>query len=216
MAESNSYCFEKSVSLKQVRESIEFLLLPNDEAVLNTEQNCIEINVSPSRAKLFEKYFSEKNNLRLGQKEVREESDGIEKKECRLDLKNSTKMLQEENNLKLGIKNQINKSEKLNSSVSTLELLLGSGIPGEIQVGSEALKVVCTKSNDDAANLVFTFKDITKASVRSEVVLKKGEWLNIASVIKDLNEKNNTLSLPQTEIRELKGKTETIYELQFK
>jgi hypothetical protein len=47
-------------------------------------------------------------------------------------------------------------------------------------------------------------------------LLKKGEWANIASVLKDLSEKKKSIEIPQSEINQIRSKTEIEYELQFK
>jgi hypothetical protein len=97
-----------------------------------------------------------------------------------------------------------------------MELLLGAGKNGEIGIGEQNLKVICQPFGNDTANLIFSYSEIKKTAVNSQVMVKKGEWLNIASVVKDLNDKTKTLGIPQTEISQTTEKNETLYELQFK
>ena len=47
-------------------------------------------------------------------------------------------------------------------------------------------------------------------------MIKKNEWLNIASVIQELNDKVKTLGIPQSELGSAVGVQETTYEIQFK
>ncbi len=203
----NSYCFQSSVNLNEVKKSLGFLLLPTDVVNLRDEDNCIDITASSDRGNLFEKFLAKRYNLKR---------DFKENSSCRLDLKTTIKKQQEANTIKIGERNVLSKTESSGSSVSSMELLLGEGIPGEIEAGTEKLKVTCRLIGNENANLIFSYVDKNKASVSTEASLKKGEWLNIASVIKELDDKNKTMGIPQTEISNTVGKTETIYELQFK
>ncbi|MBC7537949.1 MAG: hypothetical protein H7281_03960 [Bacteriovorax sp.] len=150
-------------------------------------------------------------------------SDSVEKEnlttkepDCRLDLKTTKNFKLDTSNFKIGEKNVLNKGETTNHSVSTMELLLGAGKSGEIGIGDENLKVICQPIGSDNASLIFSFSEIKKTIVNSQALIKRGEWLNIASVLKDLNEKASTLGIPLAEMSQTSGKNETVYELQFK
>lgn len=213
----NSFCFENSVDLKDVQRSIGFLLLPRDVVELRNADHCIDISVSPDRVKLFEKYLSGRYNLKA---EVGASTNSgtevLENTSCKLNLKTTTQNKLKANTFKFGEKKVLNTTESSSSNVTQMEMLLGAGLPGEIEAGTARLKVICSLINEDNANLVFSFIDKTKTSVSTEVRVRKGEWLNIASVVKDLNDKIKTLGIPQTEISDTSGKNETVYELQLK
>jgi len=118
--------------------------------------------------------------------------------------------------VKVGVKNSVKKSEQTSLNSSTIEFVVGQGIAGELEAGTEKLKVLCRLIGADKASLQFSFYDRGKGGTASEYLLKRGEWLNLGSVIKDLNEKNKTLGIPQTEISTTTGKSEIQYDLQIK
>lgn len=213
--EMNSYCFQRSVSLKEVHQSLSLLLLPKDIVEFRVEENCLDLIVSVDRAKLFEKYLAKRYDLK---KDAGDGTSGtaVGQTECRLDLKTTKKTKVESSNLKLGEKTVLNADVVTKDSVSIMEMLLGADFPSEFEAGDEKFKITCHLIGTESANLIFSYTEKEKAKVSTQFLLKKGEWLNVASVKKDLAEKNKTLGAPQTEISQSIGKVETLYELQFK
>ncbi len=214
VAFADSYCFEKTVNLKNAKNSIDFLLLPNDVVDFQTDENCIDITVSPDRGKLFEKYLSKRYAL-LSTSRKGEVSSVVDSANCVLDFKTTTKTNSEGNTVKLGQKNSANKASSTFINESTMQILLSSGLQGELEVGTQKLKIMCRLIGESTANLIFSFADVGHGSVKTEILVKRGEWLNIASVVKELNENNKNLGIPQTDINELNGKTEIRYELKL-
>lgn len=214
--ELQTYCFPKSVSLRDVRQSLSLLLLPRDIVDSRDSDNCLDIVTSPDRGKLFEKYLSKRYD------QVMDPSNGSKTRitnpnvDCRLDLKTTRKATIDSNTFKLGNQNALSKSESTNNRVSVMEMLIGQGIASEFEAGPEKLKVTCNLIGNDSANLVFSYIEKNAASATTQVVLKKGEWLNIASVKKDLNGKIQTVGIPQMEMSQSEGVSVTVYELQIK
>lgn len=205
-----SFCFEDQVKLSSVQQSISFLLLPKDTVNLREEDRCIDIVTSGDRGKLFEKFLAGRYNLRRDKGEI------VELEHCKLSLKTSVTHKSDTDSLKIGEKNSVKTSEQTSVSTSQMEFVFSQGISGELEAGTERLKVLCRFIGSEKASLQFQFYDKAKGGVASEYVLKRGEWLNIGSVLKDLNEKNKTLGFPQTEISTTTGKNETQYDLQIK
>ena len=205
----NSYCFKNNVNLYDVHQSLKILLLPKDIVEYRKEDGCLDIITSSNRGNLFEKFLSKRYDLR-------QVSLADEGEECRLDLKTTKKTKIDTSLFKIGEKNSIKNSEENNQSVSTMEILLGPGKPAEIKIGNEELKVACYVSAGTNAHLIFSLMEKNYAHLNSEIDIKKGEWINIGSVLNDLNNKIKTLGLPQTEKSETIEKNETIYEIQFK
>lgn len=203
-----SFCFERDVNLKEAHQSLNILLLPKDIVDLRNEDNCMDIVTTQKRAELFSKYLGKRYAL----KKITDQ----EAADCRLDLRTTRNARSKGHNLKIGEENSINKSEGSSDSVSSMEILLGEGKSGEISVGESNLKILCRLIGNDNANLIFSYAEKNKASLNSEVTIKKNEWLNVASVLKDLNDKNHTLGIPQTEVGKTEEKIETKYEIRFK
>lgn len=210
--EISSFCFEHSVSLQAAHQSLGILVLPKDIVAQRIEDNCLDIITSPDRGKLFEKYLSKRYDL----KKDPGGDVGNGPSECRLDLKTTKKLKVESSDLKLGEKNALNDNVAIRNSVSIMEMLLGAGLPGEFEAGDDKLKISCQLIGAASASLNFSYTEKSKSSVSTQVVVKRGEWLNVASVIKDLSDKTKTIGVPQIEINQSTGKIETVYELQFK
>ena len=118
---------------------------------------------------------------------------------------------------KIGSKNGIKDSEQTSTETSTMDLVLGAGIEGELSATPDSLNIICRPVlGTERANLIFSFAQKDKAKVKTEVLVGKGEWLNVASVVKELNDKLKTLGIPQTEIGSTEGFENTIYEIRYK
>lgn len=204
-----SYCFEGNVRLSSVHQSLSFLLLPKDTVNLRENDHCIDIVVSADRGKLFEKFLAGRYNLK------QEKGDVVMAEHCTLNLKTTTVLKSDSNLVKFGEKNSVKKSEQNSTSTGQMEFVLSQGIQGELEAGPERLKVIC-RLNGEKGHLQFQFANTGRGALASEFMLKRGEWLNIGSVVKDLSDKNKTLGIPQTEVSETTGKSETRYDLQIK
>lgn len=207
----NSYCFEESVNLQSVQNSISFLLLPKDTVHLREDDHCIDLVLSGDRGKLFEKFLSGRYNLKR-----EKSSDTVELPPCQLVLRTTVKQASERESVKLGEKNSVNKAEISQNSTSSMSMVLSQGVAGEMEVWPEKLQVTCRMTGANKAELKFNFSDRTKGGIANEFVVTKGEWLNIGSVVKDLHDKNKTLGIPQTVISNTTGKSETQYDLQIR
>ncbi len=208
--EFSSLCFDPSVNLKSVQDSLKLLLLPRDTVVARLEQNCLDIVTSPDRAKLLEKFLRKRYDLKS-------ETGLVQNQEqtCLIGFRSTKKRKSSAETLKVGSKNLISSTQISQDESSTMDLLLGEGKTGELEAGDKKLALNC-RVFGDKANLTFSFAQKNKGAVNSEVLVTKGEWINIASVIRDLNEKTKTLGFPQSELGQVNGNEETIYELQFK
>jgi hypothetical protein len=205
----NSYCFEKNVSLKEVHQSLTVFLLPKDIVQYRTGDNCLDIATSIERGVVFEKYLSKRFHLIS---ELRKEMTN----ECRINLKTTKKLKANSTKVNIGLLNNVNSNEITNSSSSIMEILLGTKEAAEIEVGSEKLNVLCRLHGENNGSLIFSYIDKEKASVKSEVSVRKGEWMNVASVINELASKTKALGIPQTEFNKINENNETIYEIQLK
>ena len=209
-ADLSSYCFTQTTNLNEVQSTLAPFLLPKDiiSQRKNGDDNCIDIVLSPDRAKLFEKFLRKRYVLK-------ELNITAEKTPCRLSFKTTKKRKAEETTFKIGEKNNLNLADLNKNEVSTMELLISEDKSSELSVGDNSLTVECRLIGDDKANVAFRYSSLMNASLNTEVLLKKGEWLNVATVVNELNEKKKTLGIPQIENSKVEGKNETLYELQF-
>ena len=211
----NSYCFEHSVSLQEVHQALNLFLLPKDIVSDRSTENCLDIVSSAERASLFEKLLS-KRFILIKESTVEGKNQILPDVNCLLELKTTQKIKNESVQFKIGEKNELSSNGSKSISVSTMEILLGVGLPGELEVGNEKLNVTCQLTGSGSANLTFSYVEKQKTSVTSRVFIKQGEWLNIASVTKDLSAKMNTVGIPQTVVSQSSGGSESLYELKLK
>ena len=169
----------------------------------------MDIATSSDRGKLFEKFLGKRYDLK---REISE----IKAQDCRLDLKTTKSIKIDTSRFKAGEKNLINKGEASSKITSVMELLLGEGLPGEISVGLNQFKIICRLIGKESANLVISYAEKNQGNLNSEILVKKGEWTNIGSAVKELEDKVKTQGIPQTEIIQTKEKDEIVYELQLK
>jgi len=216
-ADLQAFCFEKNVNLNAVKKSLDLLILPKDIIAIRPDENCLDIITSPDRGKLFEKFLSKRYDLKNENKDTRPSMASLEKNYCRLDFKTSTTSKEETSRFKIGQLNEVNKKENVVFSSNIMEILLGANHQGEIEADGSKLVVTCQMiEGGELANLVFSFAEKSKGNLTSLAVVKKGDWLNVGSVLKDLNEKNKMLGFPQTDISDTQIKSETKYEIQYK
>lgn len=195
---------------------MEFLLLPRERVFMRSKDHCFDIVTSSDRAKLLEKFLRKRYTL---VEEVSIETSGseiIQDQHCRLEFIVTRQKKVESKNLQVGMSNTVSSGEKTAQEVSTSELLLGLGKPGALDLEGKSLSVECRKGATGIYQLIFSFSELYRSKVSSEVSLKQGESLDIAQVTKELNEKNKTLGLPVTSYNETEGQEVTKYELKIK
>jgi len=200
-----SYCFESETSLELVKESIGFILLEKDSVSLRKEDHCVDVISSDKRKIILDKYISKKYKL------VAESPKEVS--ECHIQFRTITKKKLDSNDFKLGTKNSFVVNEASSNGATTAEMLLGAGFPGKLSTGDQTLQVECRPSGSESFELTFYFEEKNKAQVSTSVRVNKNEILNLASVKKLLDEKNKTLGIPQTTIKNEVGSDETNYEL---
>ena len=215
----NSFCFGAAVDLAQVKRNLAVLLLPKDIVELREEDRCIDIVSSPDRAKLFEKYLSKRYDLKQDVKTSFSDSSKeiLPNNTCTVEFKTTKKIKKDVKSFKIGNRNGIKDSEQSSTETNTMDLVLGAGIEGELSATPDSLNIICRPvSGGERANLIFSFAQKDKAKVKTEVLVGKGEWLNVASVVKELNDKLKTIGIPQTEVGSTEGFENTVYEIRFK
>lgn len=210
-----TYCFEGSTNVQLVKTEMEFLLLPREKVSLRPQDRCIDIVTTFDRSKLLEKFLRKRYALvsepeALGIKPLAEH--------CRIEFKSIKERKVDTKNLTIGNTNQVNALQNKGEEVSISEMLLAVGRPGNIDVDGRNLNLECTRGASGIYQIIFSFKEQTltgKNQLSSQVSLKAQEVLNLASVVKDLNEKNNIVGIPQTSLNEKTGIEKTRYELKI-
>lgn len=181
---------------------------------MRTGDHCFDVVTSTDRSKLLEKFLRKRYNLVAETGVAGEVETKIE--HCQLEFKTTRKRKVDSTNVRLGATNNIEVANRDMNETSTSQLLLGLGKPGVLDMEGRALNIECRKGASDVYQLIFSFSELNRSKVTSEVSLKRNEPLNVAQVINDLNNKSKTLGIPETIIQEAKGQESTTYELMIK
>lgn len=204
-----SFCFERNVKLEEARDSLSFLLLPKEQVFLRSKDHCIDISTSTNRVNLLEKFLRKRYTLL---KDYKETEPKIEE-HCQIELISKKKKNTDAKNVRLGTQNSIGVGSTSVEEVSNSKILLGIGKPGTLEMEGRALYVECRPGQSGYYNLTFSYSEMYRTKVSTEVNLKAGEPLAIAQVTNDLGQKSKTLGLPETLYKDIQGKENITYEL---
>lgn len=208
-----SFCFKPSVKLIAAKEELEYLLLPREKIFLRTKDHCFDIATSGDRVKLLEKFLAKRYNL------VSESSEAnvpALTEHCRLKFKTTRAKALDVTEAQLNPSQSVlQEGKREKKETSTADILLGLGKPGSLDLEGKSLFVECRKGIKGTYQLSFFFAEKDRARVSSEVSLRAGELLNVANIVKELNEKNKALGFPESAYKEMTGQETTTYELQI-
>lgn len=207
-----SYCFEQTTNLQEAQQSLSFLLLPKEKVFPRPEQNCFDVLTSTDRSKLLEKFLSKRYTL-ISEQGVSTRSENIQAQQCQLELKTTKTKEINTREFRLGRANDAKVGSRTRQEVSISQLLLGSGRPGTLELEGRSLYIECRKSESGTYQLIFSYSEIYRMKVSSEVSVKRGEVIQIAQITNDLASKSKTMGLPQSVYRDVEGQENISYEL---
>lgn len=185
-----SYCLEKSQSLFKVKNDIKPMLLADEDILLDTATNCIELAVRPYRHALINKFIRMSYPI-VSSKETTLSFQG---QMCRFTLKKVENKNQEEVGVSLGQKIDLKKLEESSKALSTREILVSEGRVGVLDIDSTSLYAKCAIFANKI-EIEVSLSSKFDQSLSTTVVIDEGEWLNISSIKEDLSSKDKSLSL---------------------
>lgn len=191
-----SYCFEHTTNLKEAESSLSYLLLPREKVFSRPEQNCFDVLTSTDRANLLEKFLSKRYTLIAEGGKTTPET--FQAQQCQLELKTTKNKQVNTKDFRLGHANKAKVGSSTTQDVSTSQILLGSGRPGTLELEGRSLYIECRKSTTGIYQLVFSYSEIYRTQVSSEISVKRGEVVQIAQITNDLDTKSKTIGLPQS------------------
>jgi hypothetical protein len=192
-------------------------LLPREHVFLRTGDHCFDVNTSTDRSNLLEKFLSKHYNLiaeNNGRKALN--SENLNNQNCQLELKTTKRKKQDSTSVSLGKFSSASKGTNDFSEVSTSQILLGLGKSGSLELEGRSLNVECSGGGRGIYQLVFFFSEENRAKINTQMSVKKGEVVQIASITNDLNNQTKTLGFPQSVYQEVSGSENINYELQIK
>lgn len=209
-----NFCFSPGTNLNAARDSLGYLLLPNEKTFLRPEQRCMDVLTSTDRVKLLEKY------LRLRYTLVEEDTPArnavkLQEENCRLELKKTVDNKAGINDVNIGQVNTVSTGQLNKATSETTELLLSYGKPAAISIGLQGIFVECRKGPKDNYNITFALTENGGSTrITTDVTVRKNETIDVGQITKDLNEKQRILGYPQTTINTYLGTEVTTYQLQ--
>ncbi|MEA9355217.1 hypothetical protein SHI21_03350 [Bacteriovorax sp. PP10] len=140
-------------------------------------------------------------------------AESIQAQQCQLELKTTKTKEINTRDFRLGRASSARAGTRSTQEVSTSQILLGSGKPGTLELEGRSLYIECRKTESGIYQLIFSYSEIYRMKVSSEVNVKKGESVQIAQITNDLASKSKTLGLPQSLYRDVEGQENISYEL---
>jgi hypothetical protein len=178
-------CFDRSTSLQSVKTYVSKIISRHDKVIINSSKHCVELIAATERMDLFEKFISMnfKIESRYGG------SSTIVGRECLFlveQLKNSNKKSRDFELSKnpSAIEKSSNSSAK---STSTLRVLESK--TAQLYVNEKLVTLTCKIRN--RVTLVDISLGSKKTNVITTIEMNKGQRVNLARVVDDLNNKDS-------------------------
>ncbi len=187
---------------------MEDLILPVEKILVRNKSECFDIILSGSHRKdIFEKLLSRRYEL-----VVSDMSSFVQDEHCQVDFITTYNKNRNENQLALGEFSKIKKSSENSRVNSSQSMIVQKSYPASFRVGENHLDVKCEKLANDQF-IVTIGHGNASGLVSTSVRVAKGVKFDIASSIKELNDKKSTLGIPQSEWLKIDGLENTTYEL---
>ena len=135
---------------------------------------------------------------------------------CRLEVQRKSKTDSRTFEGSLSKQSKLNERSYKHSGSQVSSLLIAIGKPGSLRVNEDYLNVICKSQNSSRMFLDISLSGV-KSSVSTSITLEKGQTINLASIVEDLNDKYQSFSLEKgISIMNRKGKSHYDYFLKIK
>ena len=187
------FCFEKNTSLTQARKWLENIIDSDDEIILRSSINCLEVKHESSLKKdLYKKYLSQKFKLKKVYSSLKRPGQKKPRETCKIKLESLKKIRSNRSKSKiyrddLRLSQNSRKAKKLSSS----SLLLSQGKWGEFIYNQKKYKINCSLRGKFADIKIRS--QTNQSSFESEFQLKKGVKTEISSHLENNNNKNKKI-----------------------
>ncbi len=213
------YCFEQTTSLSNVHHYLNTVLSPQDEVVENNSAHCLNVVVKNDlKEELYRKWIGRKFKILSSSNSLGYPASTIPQvqEHCRLEVEKISKMDKTTTGVDVSMKTKAYERNFKHSGSQRSNLLLGVGSPGRLRVDDDYINVTCKSRNTSRV-----FLDISlwgeRSSVSTSVTLDKGQTLDLASIVEDLNNRSQSLSLNRgVQVKKTKGQKSYQYFLRIK
>ena len=189
LAYATKYCFNPGQSLFKIKKEVKQILLADEDVILDTRENCLEIAVRPYRKELVNKFIKMSFNP-----SVRENQEFITRETCVIQLRMSSSKKADTNMLQLGAKNDLLQSNEQLEKLTKNEMVLTQGRPSLLAFDGIEMFATCNKRGD-FYEVEFSLRNDGDILASTSVDLTQGQWLEIGSHLNKLNKQINNKSI---------------------
>lgn len=209
------FCFPPKVSLQKARFHLSSFVHPEDEVFTRPAKNCLEVKTNEKRASLYETLLRKKlpvdqvySNTESNQGSFNLPNTAAEN--CRISIKEKTVGNSKRDDFSLGRKSGVSRREEKFESTNESQLLIDSGSSGHINVDNLRVKLTCVKAS--GRFLMKVQLEHGRGGVSTSLTVTPGQEVNIGEVVRNLKNKNNSLSLNKgIENSRTKGQSRSTY-----
>lgn len=192
-----SFCFPGSTSLDKVSSHVSAILAPRDKVFKRESLNCLELEISPSRKELVEKWIRKKYKVMNTYSEgVSNKTQSMVTQNCRLKVDRISKGTSQTNNTRIGSRNSLSQTNTRSSGKRTSQLLLGLGQNGSMRVNDEIVFLSCRGVNG-GGYVIGVSIDSESSGLTTTLQVTKGSKVNLGQVVNSLNSRSNTVGIPR-------------------
>lgn len=186
---------------------METVTAPKDRIYKRESNHCLEIEISSHRRELLEKWMYKKYRPLKGISDSSPSiSDGTTQGNCHLKIEAVSAGSSNTKNFSVGQKNGVSTTERSSSGTRRSSLLLGVGFSGYIQVNEERVELTCQRVSGNGYRIAINLQGPDQG-VGTALEVRKGQRINIGSVVNDLNQRRKTLGIPKgIEVEKTTGK----------
>ncbi len=211
-----SFCLENTVSRSKAIKDLQSILLPVDKVIPRDDGECFEVVTSRTeRLTLIETFLGRRHQLRFEKVKGEAKDLGLDAN-CRIEFYTTKSEEQKGRDISLGLKKVKAEVSKANKDVVEVKsLILQPQYSGKIGMNDTEFEVMCRKLPTGKFILTL-FHGEKSGKVQTEIQLNPDEKMNVGSVVNELNDKKNTLGIPQSEWIKTEGFTNVKYEVLVK
>lgn len=193
------FCFNRSVSLNQVRAHIDIILAPGDKVYKRESVNCLELLITARRQKLFRNWLTKKYPIsdeyavsQRGGSVPAISTSKVSNQHCKFEFLRTMKDKLDTTKVEVGSRSGIRKTENRGSGELVSNLMLLEGRKGSIDIGDQEVYLTCNRSGSRYI-LDVNIKGLD-SSLMTSVEVFTGQKLNIGDIVEKINRKNREIN----------------------
>lgn len=221
----HGFCFDRSVSLQEVKKQIAVLLKKDETVDFRNSLHCLEMNLSPARKDLFERVISKKFHI---SRIYQENSSGLQNSNqltgptinCHFELVTVSSGNTQGRRAGVEINNKFkvlaHDSSSQEDSKSSQNLLVGVGRSSTLSIDDQNLSLTCDSLSAQGANVTLSFTSAS-GGLSNSIFIMKGGNVEIGSIVDSQKHTAHSIgTVPRQEINHSKSNRHKKYFLYLK